>query len=138
MNLINFHRFIRCATAVLTVTLAACGGPTNDTVVTSQPLFEGTGPHHRSVSTTSEEAQAYFDQGLAFLYAFNHDEAIRMFRSAAEADPNFAMAHWGIAYANGPHINNSAVPPAREDEAFEDSREALGWPNCSTTWPTAL
>ncbi len=125
MNLIHLNRFRRCAAAVLTVTLAACGGSSTDTVVNSQPLFEGTGPHHRAVATDSEEAQVYFDQGLAFLYAFNHDEAIRSFRSAAEADPGCAMAFWGIAYANGPHINNSVVAPAREAEAFEAAQEAL-------------
>ena len=124
MNLIPFCRFTRCAAALLTMALAACGGPSTDTVVTGQPLFEGTGPHHRPVATDSPEAQAYFDQGLAFLYAFNHDEAIRSFLGAAEADPGCAMAFWGIAYANGPHINNPVVPAEREAEAFEASREA--------------
>jgi tetratricopeptide (TPR) repeat protein len=101
--------------------LAACGGPTATQTPTearaAEPRFEGTGPHHREVATASAEAQGYFDQGLAFLFAFNHDEAIRSFRAAVAADPECAMAHWGIAYANGPHINNPAVPPEREAEA---------------------
>lgn len=83
------------------------------------PRYEGLGGHSRKVTTTSPEAQAYFDQGLAFLYAFNHDEAIRAFRRASEIDPKNAMALWGIALANGPHINNMAVPKEREKEAFE-------------------
>ncbi len=83
------------------------------------PLFEGLGSHHRKVTTTSADAQRYFDQGLAFLYGFNHDEAIRAFRQAAAIDPSCAMAHWGIAYANGPHINNPVVPPEREKAAYE-------------------
>lgn len=83
------------------------------------PRYEGLGAFNRKVTTSSEEAQAYFDQGLAFLYAFNHDEAIRAFARAGELDPNCAMALWGLALANGPHINNMAVPPEREKAAFE-------------------
>lgn len=83
------------------------------------PLFDGLGPHRRAVTTESADAQKYFDQGLNFLYGFNHDEAIRAFRKAAEIDPSCAMAHWGIAYANGPHINNPAVPEERERAAHE-------------------
>ena len=83
------------------------------------PLYDGLGKLHRKVTTTSPEAQRYFDQGLAFLYAFNHDEALRAFRRAAELDPRCAMAHWGVAYANGPHINNPVVPPERAKAAWE-------------------
>jgi tetratricopeptide (TPR) repeat protein len=83
------------------------------------PLFEGLGRHSRRVTTTSPDAQRYFDQGLAFLYAFNHDEAIRAFRQAAEIDPQCAMAYWGVALANGPHINNSAVDDAHAKAALD-------------------
>ena len=67
------------------------------------------------MTTASADAQRYFDQGLKFLYAFNHDEAIRSFRQAATLDPTCAMAWWGIANACGPHINNPTVdePHAR-------------------------
>ena len=83
------------------------------------PLYEGLGGLSREVTTSSPEAQRYFDQGLAFLYAFNHDEAIRSFRRAGELDPGCAMAFWGIAYANGPHINNPVVPEERASAAWE-------------------
>ena len=84
-----------------------------------EPLFEGRGGFSRPVSTASPEAQRYFDQGLAFMYAFNHDEAIRSFRRAAELDPTCAMAFWGVAIANGPHINNPVVPEERAKAAWE-------------------
>jgi len=90
---------------------------------TGAPLYE-LGPLSRAVTTRSPEAQRYFDQGLAFLYGFNHDEAIRSFRRAAELDPGCAMAHWGIAIANGPHINNPVLPPDRAQAAFEALRLA--------------
>ena len=82
------------------------------------PLFPGLGDRGRKVSTRSPEAQRYFDQGLSFLYAFNHDEAIRSFRKAAELDPDCAMAWWGIAIANGPHINNPVLPTDRAEAAW--------------------
>lgn len=92
-------------------------------------LFEGTGTHARTVSTSSADAQRWFNQGLAFLFAFNHDEAIRSFEEAARIDPNCAMAHWGVATALGPHINNPAVEPAAAARAWRSlqrAREALG------------
>jgi tetratricopeptide (TPR) repeat protein len=87
-------------------------------------LFNGLGDHHRTVTTSSKEAQQFFNQGLNFLYAFNHDEAIRSFQEAATLDPKCAMAWWGIAYANGPHINNPVVPPERARAAWEALTEA--------------
>src|SRR5918911_573037 len=87
-------------------------------------LMPGLGHHHHPVSTTSSEAQRFFDQGLTLVYAFNHEEAIRSFRRAAELDPQMAMAYWGIALALGPNINLD-VDPAREKAAFEAAQQAL-------------
>lgn len=87
-------------------------------------LATGMGSHHHPVSTKNPEAQKFFDQGLSYIFAFNHDEAIKSFRRAAELDPEMAMAHWGIAYALGPNINLD-VDPAREKAAFEATQKAL-------------
>ena len=92
--------------------------------VAQVPLFEGLGTHRRPVTTTSADAQRYFDQGLNFLFAFNHDEAIRSFRLAAEYDANCAMAWWGIAVANGPNINNPVVTPEQAKQAWESLAKA--------------
>src|SRR5436190_24140277 len=91
--------------------------PQSGAPAASVPRYQGLGGFSRKVTTPSPEAQAYFDQGLSFLYAFNHDEAIRAFRRASEIDPKCAMALWGLALANGPHINNMTVPPEREKTA---------------------
>lgn len=77
------------------------------------------GAHHRQVTTSSKEAQAWFDQGLVWLFAFNHDDAIAAFRRAGELDPSCTMAWWGVAAANGPHINFPLVPPDRAAAAWE-------------------
>jgi tetratricopeptide (TPR) repeat protein len=69
------------------------------------PLLDGLGDLHHPVTTSSPKAQRYFDQGMRLLFGFNHKEAIRSFRSAAHFDPHCAMAHWGVAYAFGPHVN---------------------------------
>lgn len=94
--------------------LAAAEGP-----ATAVPRFEGLGSFRRTVTTSSPAAQQYFDQGLCFLFAFNHDEAIRSFREAARLDPACAMAWWGIAIANGPHINKPILPKDRAELAWE-------------------
>src|ERR1044072_6532747 len=80
--------------------------------------MSGMGTHHHPVSTTNAEAQKFFEQGLSFVFAFNHNEAIRSFKRAAELDPQLAMAHWGVALALGPNIN-SDVDPEREKAAYE-------------------
>ncbi|MFC7819999.1 tetratricopeptide repeat protein [Streptomyces sp. NPDC057367] len=63
------------------------------------------GTHGRPVTTSSPEAQRWFDRGLVWTYAFHHEEAVSCFEAAAAADPDCAMAHWGIAYALGPNYN---------------------------------
>lgn len=63
------------------------------------------GTHARRVTTSSPEAQLWFDRGLVWTYSFHHEEAARCFERAAEADPDCAMAYWGLAYALGPNYN---------------------------------
>jgi tetratricopeptide (TPR) repeat protein len=86
-------------------------------------IVPGLGEHRHPVSTTNKEAQRFFDQGLNYIYAFNHDEAVRSFKRAAELDPQMAMAHWGIALALGPNINLD-VDPEREKAAYEAAQKA--------------
>ncbi len=83
------------------------------------PLFDGLGTHSHKVTTKSPDAQRYFDQGLRLVFGFNHGAAIRSFQEAARLDPTCAMAHWGIALANGPHINLPMVPPPAAAQAWE-------------------
>jgi tetratricopeptide (TPR) repeat protein len=73
-------------------------------------LVSGLGDLHHPVSTKNLQAQQFFDQGLRFIYAFNHDEAARSFQHAAELDPKLAMAFWGVAEAVGPNYNDPADP----------------------------
>lgn len=63
------------------------------------------GQHSWPITTSTPEAQIWFDRGLNWTYGFNHDEAIACFKRALDVDPNCAMAAWGIAYAGGPNYN---------------------------------
>src|SRR6059036_1305623 len=83
-------------------------------------MVSGLGDLHHPVSTKNAEAQQFFDQGLRFIYAFNHDEAARSFQKATELDPKLAMAYWGIAEAVGPNYND----PASEDR-FKQAHDAI-------------
>ena len=85
------------------------------------PLFDGLGDHHFPITTSAKEAQEYFDQGLMFIYGFNHFEAARSFEEAARRDPECAMCYWGLSLALGPHINAPMHP-----DAVEPAYQALG------------
>jgi tetratricopeptide (TPR) repeat protein len=82
-----------------------CGGKSKPAV-----LLPGLGNHHHPVTTGNRLAQRFFDQGLTLIFGFNHDEAVRSFKRAAELDPKLAMAYWGIALALGPNYNMPADP----------------------------
>jgi len=88
-------------------------------------LFAGLGTFHREVSTGSKEAQAYFDQGMRFLWAFNHDEATRSFAKAARDDPHCAMCYWGVALTLGPNYNLPMMAEPRAKVAWEALQLAL-------------
>ena len=87
-------------------------------------LDPGLGRLHHPVSTRNTQAQAYFDQGLKLVFAFNHEAAIKSFARAAELDPDLAMAHWGIALALGPNINHGMDATAHK-AAYEALQRAI-------------
>src|SRR5262249_25923355 len=75
------------------------------------------------IGTNSKAAQDYFDQGLTFVYGFNHQEAERAFQHAASLDPTSPMPLWGVALAIGPNYNVD-VDAEREKLAFETIQRA--------------
>ncbi len=93
----------------------------------SEPYYE-LGSYHRSIDTPSPQAQVWFDRGLIWAYAFNHDEAIRCFERALDLDPGLAIARWGIAYAVGPNYNKAweAFDPADLAASLARARAELG------------
>ncbi|HKV04412.1 MAG TPA: hypothetical protein VJO53_04810 [Candidatus Acidoferrales bacterium] len=85
-------------------------------------LLPGMGSLHHPISTTSSEAQEFFDQGLSLVYAFNHHLAARSFQRAAELDPRSPMPYWGIALALGPNYNETR--PENEKAPYEAIQKA--------------
>ena len=95
---------------------AVCHTPTaTKSATVPARLVEGYGKVNMPISTKSEEAQRFFDQGLALLHSFWSYEADRSFERAAQLDPECAMAQWGIAMA--------AVNEKRRDEAIKRAKE---------------
>lgn len=87
-------------------------------------LATGLGDINHPVTTNNPEAQKFFNQGLAYIYAFNHAEAVRSFKQAAQLDPNLAMAYWGVALSLGSNYNVPADGPALV-EAYSNLQKAI-------------
>lgn len=86
-------------------------------------LEPGLGNVHWPVSTKNVQAQRFFDQGMKYVYGFNHESAVSSFGRATQLDPDLAMGYWGAALALGPNINLD-VDPDREKQAYESVQSA--------------
>lgn len=89
------------------------------------------GHYSRPISSGSPKAQTWFDRGLMWCYDYNHEEAVRCFQKAAEADENCAIAYWGVAYASGCNYN-------KKWEDFGEAELALALPTCRNAALNAL
>src|SRR5260370_31336381 len=111
----------------LVALISLCGAMVSIAANKNEPgprLMPGLGEVHHPVSTKNREAQRFFDQGLKFVYGFNHDEARRSFERAAELDPKLAMAWWGVALTLGPNYN-LPVDPEREKAGYDAVQRAV-------------
>jgi tetratricopeptide (TPR) repeat protein len=138
----RMHRFARLSLvlAAPALVLAGCAGAPAEKAALEEPArrYDGFGMYHRGVSTSSAEAQQWFDQGMQLLYGFNHDEAIRSFHEAARLDPSCAMAWWGVAYAAGLHINNPVMSDEANRLAYDAAQKALALQHNATDPERAL
>lgn len=117
-------RYAITACAVILLAASGCAsGPTPPGPDTPAPLFNNLGDHKQSITTTSMDAQRYFDQGLTLGFAFNHAEAERSFRYATVLDPQCAMCWWGVAFVLGPNVN-APMGPAAATPAWEAVQKA--------------
>ncbi|NKB44653.1 MAG: tetratricopeptide repeat protein [Alphaproteobacteria bacterium] len=95
------------------------------------PLYSDLGTVTYAATSDSPMAQAYFDQGLRFAYAFNHAEAVRSFKAAQDLDPGCALCAWGEAYALGPNINLPMAPDAVDQALAAVERSVANASNAS-------
>ena len=94
-------------TLFLTIVLAAAAQPPKGDNCAPPPsalqptlpakILPGMGTVHLPITTSSAEAQQFFDQGVAQMHSFWAREAERSFLQAAALDPAAPMPHWGIA-----------------------------------------
>ena len=131
---------VRCMRSFLApvLLLAACSFPPGSVDAPPPPSAAALGRIHFPITAGSAAVQDLFDQGLAWCYAFHHDEALRCFRAAAAADPSCAMACWGLAYAAGPHINNMSMTPEVAERAHAAARRAAELAPAATAIEQAL
>ena len=93
----------------------------------TEPYYD-LGSYHRPIETPSPQAQIWFDRGLVWAYAFNHEESIRCFERALDLDPDLAIARWGVAYSIGPNYNKAweAFDPVDLAASLARARMELG------------
>jgi tetratricopeptide (TPR) repeat protein len=126
-----------CAQDAQENTAAADHGHEDEAAASAEVVLrEGLGTHSLTITTSSDSAQAYFNQGLRLSYAFNHPAAIASFQKAATFDPQCAMCYWGVAWANGPNIN-AALTPEGGDAAHHAIHRALELRDGITDWERA-
>jgi len=70
------------------------------------PPMPGAGSHKWKISTTSDSAQFYFNQGINIYYGFHIIEAMASFKKAAKFDSGCAMLYWAQALGYGLNIND--------------------------------
>ena len=92
----------------------------------TEPYYD-LGSYRRPTDSPAPAAQTWFDRGLVWAYAFNHEEAIRCFERALDLDPDFAIARWGVAYAVGPNYNKAweAFDPVDLSASLARARQEL-------------
>ncbi len=88
------------------------------------PLHPTLGNFKRKITTSVPEAQAYFDQGVRLIYAFNMQEASRSFREAQKRDPNCAMCFFGEAWSWGAYLNG-ALNAGNSPRAYAAIQQAV-------------
>jgi len=88
----------------------------------SPPLMQGIGDADLKITTSSDAAQAYFNQGLRLLHDFWYFEAYRAFKEAARLDPSAAMAYWGEfeALNTGGPVNDNGQAALQKAKSLAD------------------
>ena len=121
---------VACGRKTAQTPVALCGSPSSaaalkvmDTTQQIAPLLTNLGDYGFDITTSNEEAQKFFNQGLNLYYGFNHLEAYRSFREAARLDPSCAMCWWGQALSLGPNIN-APMDPSDAGTVYKAVRRA--------------
>src|SRR5688572_2011156 len=102
------------------------------------PLLKNIGDYQVTVTTNSEYAQLFFNQGVIMANAFNHAEAERSFRESVKQDSTFAMGYWGIAYVLGPNYNSGGQNMGAVNDIKNAVKKAVAFSKQATPWEAAV
>jgi tetratricopeptide (TPR) repeat protein len=102
------------------------------------PILKNIGDYKVNVTTNSEYAQLFFNQGVIMANGFNHAEAERSFRESIRQDSTFAMGYWGIAYVLGPNYNSGGENMGAINEIKSAVRKAARFSSKGTPWEMAI
>ncbi|MEQ9442576.1 MAG: hypothetical protein RIG62_26285 [Cyclobacteriaceae bacterium] len=116
--------------------LSCCQSPQSSNKLQA-PLFDNLGTYTLEITTDSELAQRYFNQGLNLTYGFNHEEAARSFQEAIRQDTTCAMAYWGAAHVLGTNYN-AAMEDQLKAEAQRFTKLAVVNMEGASDWEQAL
>lgn len=90
-------------------------------------LVPGGGTYSRPITTNSDQAQQFFDQGLRMAWSFYFPESIASYQEASRLDPDSPMPYFGLAHAAGPNPNSryAGMPDDPQGSGLAAIREAM-------------
>ena len=119
----NQYRYLSLFLAILLVSQQSLTTRTQPATGATATLIEGLGTYGRKISTNSQLAQQFFDQGLRLTYGYYFPEAIASFQEAQRHDPEHPMILWGMALAIGPNPNSRFL--GFPDDPMGEGRKAI-------------
>ena len=108
----------------LSQNITVCGSLNNDeyipgSITNDFPLLDGW-DFHLPISTKSDSAQIYFNQGLVLYYSYHNQEAKASFKKAQTFDATCAMLFWGEAMCHNKYVFNQKLnQPAIADSLIK-------------------
>lgn len=102
------------------------------------PILKNIGTYRVNITTSSEYAQLFFNQGVIMANGFNHAEAERSFRESIRQDSTFAMGYWGIAYVLGPNYNSGGESMGAIRDIKNAVKKAVRFSSHVSPWEKAL
>lgn len=126
-------RFFRFFSFILVLTQCSDKKPTFEA-----PILKNIGDYQVKVTTNSEYAQLFFNQGVIMANGFNHAEAERSFRESIRQDSTFAMGYWGIAYVLGPNYNSGGENMGAINDIKNAVGNAVRFSRNSSPWEKAV
>ena len=119
------HRTLLSSAIALALLQSPTFAQTSDTPLAI--LIPGSGTYSRAISTDSQSAQAFFDQGLRMAWSFYFPESIASYQEASRLDPDSPMPYFGLAHAAGPNPNSryQNLPDDPQGAGLAAIRQAL-------------